>query len=358
MTYSIIFLFSTFIVIAIVPSIIYVANQKMLFDDFHSGRKIHGSSISRFGGVAIFCSFMISCLLFPQINNYTEYSSILASFMILFVLGLKDDFWGVNPSTKFGAQLIAASIMVVLADTRLTSLYGIFNIYDISYPFSLALTILLIIFIINAFNLIDGVDGLAAMIGLFSNISFGLMFIGMGEVSLACIAFAIAGTCLGFLRFNLISAKIFMGDTGAMLIGFISVILALKFIELNKPGMYENYTLAPSIVVALFIIPAFDTIRIFILRLLKGTSPFVGDRNHIHHRMLEAGLSHVQITFILTVFSLAMTFLALELNHITNLVMICILFVICMICNSILTIVIKKKASLNLESRYLSPPRI
>lgn len=342
MIYFIIFLFAAFLVIAIMPSIIYVSNQKLLFDDAPSGRKIHNSSISRFGGVGIFCSFMISCLLFSQITNYSEYSFILASCMILFVLGLKDDFWGVNPSTKFGAQLITAVIMVVLADTRLTSLYGVFNIYDISYPVSISLSVLIIIFVVNAFNLIDGIDGLAAMIGVVVNVSLGLMFISMDQMSLACIAFALAGTCLGFLRFNLVSAKIFMGDTGALLIGFISVILALKFIELNKTGLYKHYDLAPSIAVALFIIPAFDTIRVFVLRILKGSSPFIGDRNHIHHRMLNAGFGHIQTTFILAAFTLLMLLLVFTLKNIDNFLMVGIIFFICIICNSILTLVIKK----------------
>jgi UDP-GlcNAc:undecaprenyl-phosphate GlcNAc-1-phosphate transferase len=349
MIYCIIFLFSAFLVIAIVPSIIYVANQKLLFDDSHSGRKIHTSSISRFGGVAIFCSFMISCLLFSQITNYAECSFILASCMILFVVGLKDDFWGVNPSTKFGAQLIAAIIMVVLANIRLTSLYGMFNIYDMSYPFSLSISILIIIFIINAFNLIDGIDGLAATIGGLVNISLGLMFLSMNEMSLACIALAIAGTCIGFLRFNLVSAKIFMGDTGALLIGFISIVLALKFVEINKTGLYKTSSLAPSIAVALFIIPVFDTIRIFILRILKGNSPFIGDRNHIHHRMLNAGFSHVQTTFILAIFSLAMILLVFQLKSFNNVLMICVIFMVCIICNTLLTIVIKKKGFPDLE---------
>lgn len=336
-------MFSAFLVIAIVPSIIYVANQKLLFDDFDTGRKIHTSSISRFGGVAIFCSFMISCLLFSQITNYTEYSFILASCMILFVVGLKDDFWGVNPSTKFGAQLIAAVIMVVLADIRLTSLYGAFNIFDLSYPVSLTLSILIIIFIINAFNLIDGIDGLAATIGALVNVSLGLMFLNMDQMSLACIAFAIAGTCVGFLRFNLVSAKIFMGDTGALLIGFISVVLALKFIELNKTGLYHTTALAPSIVVSLFIIPAFDTIRIFIIRIVRGNSPFIGDRNHIHHRMLSAGFNHIQATFILAGFSLAMMLFVFQLKTTNNLLATCTIFIICMVCNAILTFFVKKK---------------
>jgi UDP-GlcNAc:undecaprenyl-phosphate GlcNAc-1-phosphate transferase len=346
MIYTIIFLFATLIVISIIPSIIYVADEKLLFDTMDKERKNHESSISRFGGVAIFCGFMLSCLLFSQITGYSGYNYLLASCIILFIVGLKDDFWGVNPETKFGAQFISAAVIVFLANVRLTSFYGIFNVYDLSYSASVFLSVIVIVFLINAFNLIDGIDGLAGIIGLVINVSLGLMFIDINEVGLASMAFALAGTCLGFLRFNLINAKIFMGDTGALIIGFVSVFLALKFVELNKTGLYAQYRLAPSIVTSLFIIPAFDTLRVFTLRIINRSSPFVGDRTHIHHRLLDAGLDHIQATFTLLLFNISIIALAFGLRSLNNFIVMIALFVTCMLANSLLTVFVNRKKEL------------
>jgi len=344
--YIVIFLIAVILVLIAIPSIIHVANHRSLYDDIDTERKNHESGISRLGGVAIFCSFMIASLFIPNAGLSKEFHLLLASCLILFAVGLKDDLWGVNPSTKFGMQFIVASIMVLLADVRISSLYGIFSIYDLPYALSVALTILLIMFVINAFNLIDGIDGLAGVTAMVVNVTLGLMFAAMGQALFASMAFIIAGACLGFLRFNITPARIFMGDTGSLLLGFISIVLSVKFIELNKVSgdAIVFYSSAPSIAVAILIGPIFDAIRVFVLRTIKTGSPFVADRNHVHHRMLHMGFSHLQTTLILMGFHIIMIYVALSLRFLGNFTLIGVLFLICLVFNVLLTFMIRSKS--------------
>lgn len=343
--YTTVILLSLVLVILSIPSIVHVANQRGLFDDIDVDRKNHSYGIARLGGVAIFFSFMISVLLLARTGENNGVHFLLTSSMILFAVGLKDDLWGVNPSTKFAMQFIIAAIMVLLADVRLTSMYSVFGVHEISYPVSVILSIVVIMFITNAFNLIDGIDGLAGTTGLVVTLTFGLIFAQMHEIGLASIAFALAGACIGFLRFNLTPARIFMGDTGSLLIGFVSAILAIKFIELNNVATVRTiaYSSAPSIAVAILIGPIFDAVRVFLLRLLKKGSPFIADRNHVHHRMLYIGFNHLQTTFFLMVFNVIMIFTALSLRFIGNFILIGVLFLICMLFNAFLTFFVRSK---------------
>lgn len=351
LTYTGIICLATIICIIAIPSIIHVSKIRHLFDDMETERKNHIESIPRLGGVAIFCSFTIVSLMFLSYTETMPANFLLTSCIMLFALGLKDDLAGVNSNTKFVVQVVAASVIVLIGGIRLTSLYGIFNVYEIAYPLSVFLSITTIVLSINAFNLIDGIDGLAGTIGVVVNATFGVLYYYMGEFEIACVAFSLVGAILGFLVFNYSPAKIFMGDTGSFLIGLISIVLAIKFIELNKivptnlldPLFYS----APSIAVAILIVPIFDTCRIFLLRLLKGQSPFVADRNHIHHRLLLLDLSHMQATIILMLINFFFIYLALQLRLKGNVTLILLFLALCMISNFILTVLIKKRKAIS-----------
>jgi UDP-N-acetylmuramyl pentapeptide phosphotransferase/UDP-N-acetylglucosamine-1-phosphate transferase len=147
--------------VAGIPSIIHIALKYRLFDSNDSHRKSHRVQISRLGGVAIFCSFTITILLFATTVNYQQANFLITSCIILFGLGLKDDLYGVNPGTKFFLQMVVAIILVVLGDFRLSSLYGVFYLWEVNMFWGGLFSIVLIIFVNNAFNLIDGIDGLA-----------------------------------------------------------------------------------------------------------------------------------------------------------------------------------------------------
>ncbi|MFC5282904.1 MraY family glycosyltransferase [Pedobacter alpinus] len=344
--YLVVIVISILVSVSAIPSIIFVARERHLYDDLQSHRKEHDHGIPRLGGVAIFCSFTIVSLLFAKYDAVLPTNILLTSCIILFAVGLKDDLAGAGPGTKFAMQFLVGSILVLLGNVRLTSLYGVFDVFEIPLYLSISISILLIMFIVNAFNLIDGIDGLAGTIGLVVNLTFAVLFIHMGQIEMASLAFSMVGAIVGFLIYNYSPAKIFMGDTGSLLIGLVSVVLAFKFIELNKftsneirPVFYS----APAIAVAILIIPLFDTFRIFSIRILKRQSPFRADRNHIHHRILRLGFSHIQTTLLLALTNLLFIYIALNLRSWGNFVLIFMFLAICIFINWITTIWIRIK---------------
>jgi UDP-N-acetylmuramyl pentapeptide phosphotransferase/UDP-N-acetylglucosamine-1-phosphate transferase len=337
--------FSALLSIIAIPSILHVARSRHLYDDIGHFRKQHDHGIPRLGGVAIFVSFSISVLAFSTIDKSFPVGYLLTAGLILFVMGLKDDLSGVNSSTKFLVQFIAALILVVLGDIRLTSMYGMFGIYDLPFIMSTMLSLLVIIMIINAFNLIDGIDGLAATTGVIANGVFAILFIYIHQYELALISLIIVGAIVGFLRYNITPARIFMGDAGSLFIGLITVVMAIKLIELNKfgngnaPQIYS----APAITVAILIGPIFDTVRVFVLRIINGISPFTADRNHIHHRMLRLGFTHMQTTLILAVLTMVSIAFALAFTNLGNFALISIIFIISMLFNWAVTFLIRSR---------------
>ncbi|RKD16649.1 undecaprenyl-phosphate alpha-N-acetylglucosaminyl 1-phosphate transferase [Pelobium manganitolerans] len=344
--YLVVIVVSSIVSFIAIPSIIFVARERHLFDDMESGRKDHDHGIPRLGGVAIFCSFTIVSLLFAKYDAILPTNILLTSCIILFAIGLKDDLAGSGPSTKFVMQFLVAIILVLLGDVRLTSLYGVFNVAEIPNFISIPVSVLIIMFVVNAFNLIDGINGLAGTIGLVVNLTFAVLFIHMGQIEMASLAFSMVGAIIGFLYYNYTPARIFMGDTGSLLVGLISVVLAIKFIELNKftdNGIRPSFFSAPAIAVSVLIIPLFDTFRVFSIRILRGNSPFKADRNHIHHRILRLGFSHIQTTYALAFTNLLFIYLALNLRSWGNFVLIFLFMGICALINWLTTILLRIK---------------
>ena len=343
--YGAIFILAFSIVILSVPSVIYTSLKYGLFDKNDLHRKNHKRNISRLGGLAIVGSFTISILLFSSVINFKEANFVIASCIILAALGLKDDVYGTNTSTKFILQIVVAFILVFFGSFRLTSLYGVLNIGDMPLIWGSLFSIALIIFLNNAFNLIDGIDGLAGGVGILTSLVFGVLFALMGQIPYAFIAFALAGAIAGFLKYNWFPAKIFMGDTGALIIGLISAALAIKFIELNKftghnkPAFYS----APAIAVAILIVPIFDSLRVFTIRLLKGSSPFKGDRNHIHHRLERLGLKPNWIVLSTLGLNVVILMATISLQRFGNFVLILFIIGICAAFNGFLSLSLNRK---------------
>lgn len=294
-----------------IPSIIKVAQIKHLFDE-PDERKQHKSKVPTLGGMAIFAGLLFSVTFWTDQVQIVELQYIITSLLILFFIGIKDDLVNLRASKKLLGQILAAVILIHMAQVRLTTFYGMFGIKDLPIWFSYIFSIFTCVVITNAFNLIDGIDGLAGSLGIVGASTFGLWyyFLGMTQYSILCSA--LAGSLLAFLWFNKSPAKIFMGDTGSMLIGFIMALLAMKFIEsvrvLPKSHPYKILSV-PVFTLTILIIPLFDTLRVFIIRMSKGKSPFHPDRNHIHHILIDLGLTHMQSTFVLTLFSIMMIFL-------------------------------------------------
>ena len=238
------FLSAFVIVLVATPPLIKVAKMKHLVDEPSNDRKLHRKSIPTLGGILIFAATIISyCLWFPSREawelgaNYNplqalnEFKYILASMFALFFIGLKDDIVGVDPLKKIIVHLLVGTTLVVLADIRLTEFWGLFEVEELPYWLSVVLSIFIYIVIVNAINLIDGVDGLAGGIGLIGSVTFTLWFYKTGDMPLALLAVGLAGSLFGFLIFNFQPARIFMGDSGSLIIGICMYVLAMKLIE-------------------------------------------------------------------------------------------------------------------------------
>jgi len=344
---------SVLITMLAIPSILHVARARHLYDDLGHFRKQHDHGIPRLGGVAIFISFSITVLVFSIVDKSFSITYLLISAIILFAVGLKDDLSGVNSSTKFLVQFIVSLNLVVLGDIRLTSMYGILDVYDLPYFISVSLSILVIMLIINAFNLIDGIDALAGTTGIIANSAFSALFIYIHHYELAIVSLSLVGAIIGFLRFNITPAKIFMGDTGSLLIGLISAVMAIKLIELNKftDGQTPEIYSAPALTIAILIGPIFDTIRVFFVRLKNRVSPFEADRNHIHHRMLRLGFTHLQTTLIFAIINIIAILVVLLFGSYGNSVLVIGIFSFSIIFNWIITFFIRSKERQGLALR-------
>ncbi len=281
-----------------IPAVLQIAEEKKLFD-IPNERKLHSSPVSSLGGVGIFGGFFLASLLSIQVSLNPEFQYFFAAAVIIFFLGLKDDILILSATKKIIGQVIAASILIHLGGIRLDSMHGLFGIDKVPESFGLALSYLTIIVVINSFNLIDGVDGLASSLGIFTTLVFGTYFVFAGEQAYALMAFALAGSLVAFLIFNHHPAKIFMGDSGSLMIGLVNSILVIKFINIaDQPFMTIPVESAAAVGFSILIVPLLDTLRVFSIRIYRGFSPFTPDRNHVHHLLLERGFGHKAITLI------------------------------------------------------------
>lgn len=345
MLHILIFLTSLSLVASSIPAIINLAFKKRLFDNPGEFRKVHKRIVPYFGGIAIFTGFFFTSSLFIRAELLPEYNSIMAGGLILFMIGLNDDIVGLKPLKKFSVQFVSAFIITVVADIRILTLNGFMGIDELNLYVSIGLSILVIVGLINAFNLIDGIDGLAASLGILSTLTYAYLFLIAGYDGWSYLSISLTGALIGFLFFNVSPAKIFMGDSGSLLIGFIVVVLSLKFMQIsNFTPVSIGYIPVQSsmaLTLAIFIIPIFDTLRVFTLRMLHKRSPFIADSNHIHHRLLFIGLSHMQSTLILVVVNVLFIVLAVSLQDIGDTNLIGIIAITALTVNGLLSLYIE-----------------
>lgn len=335
----------------IIKAVIKVSLLKHLFDEPTEDRKIHISRVPNLGGIGMYAAFLFAvCVFIPQGQlDYLRY--LIAASLILVAIGLKDDLVGLSPTKKLVAQIASAIIMAQLTNIRITSFYGFMGIYELAFPVSVLVTVLVSIFIYNAMNLIDGIDGLAGGIGFLASGTYAFFFYQMGNIGDCLMAVAFCGSLLGFLYFNISPAKIFMGDTGSLLIGFMLAIFSIRFIELNKFDAILNRTpfmaAAPAISISILIIPIFDTLRVFILRILRGRSPFAADKNHLHHRFLEMKFTHLQTTFVLICTNVLFIGLSIVLQDIGNAQLVTFVLLLAVLVNTLFWNLSKKQTPEN-----------
>jgi UDP-N-acetylmuramyl pentapeptide phosphotransferase/UDP-N-acetylglucosamine-1-phosphate transferase len=285
----------------IIPSVVKISRLKNLTDT-PNGRTSHVKATPTLGGIAVFVALVLSTVIFAGTYFKFELKYIISGLIVVFFIGIKDDILIIDPLKKLAGQIFAVILIAVFAGIRITSLYGLFHIGQLPYVASILLTVFVFIVIINGFNLIDGIDGLASGIGILTSSVFGIWFWINGHMACTILSFSFVGTLAAFFYFNVYGKtnKIFLGDTGSMIIGFVMGVLACRFLQLELVSQGSaTIPSAPTVVCGILIVPLFDSLRVFILRIKQGKSPFKADRQHIHHRLLQLGCTHLQATLIL-----------------------------------------------------------
>jgi UDP-GlcNAc:undecaprenyl-phosphate GlcNAc-1-phosphate transferase len=360
---GLVFVTSFLVVLYSTPPLIKVAILKRLFDE-PGERKIHKRVVPTIGGIIIFAATLFSYSLwfeldFSKIRNMfelhqvyqyiREFKLVVATLLMLFFIGIKDDIIGTAPIKKLIAQVLAALILVLVGNIRITGLHGIFEVYEIPYWASVFLSLFTFIVVINAFNLIDGVDGLAAGVGFIATMTFGTWFILAGDIILASLAFSLGGSLLGFLVFNFNPAKIFMGDSGSLTIGLVACVLSIKLIEypVDKLQDLQTYLSKPVFVIATLIYPLADTLRVFTLRASTGVSPFSADRNHLHHRVLDCGLGHRGTVIIIYIFNVMVIGIAIACYKLNASIALVVVVLFALLNTGILQLVYRTKNKTN-----------
>jgi UDP-GlcNAc:undecaprenyl-phosphate/decaprenyl-phosphate GlcNAc-1-phosphate transferase len=311
-------------------------SKKKKFVAVPDQRRIHKRVTPSLGGVAIFLGFTLGTLCWSEQAQWPHTLFLLPILIIPFILGLLDDLIHLTPVAKLIGQFITSSLIFFILDIRLNSFYGLAGDFQIPYVVSYGITLLTVVVITNSLNLIDGIDGLAATFSFIAALFFGSWFFFTGVSEYAIVCFALCGGIVAFLFQNWEPSKIFMGDTGSMVIGTSLSIIMIHFINHNY-GLEEDHPLKfrGSIATALsvMIIPIMDTTRIIIIRLYKNISPFHADKRHIHHALVRLDLTHRQVVYILAIVQVFFISLAILLRRVNEWYLIgAILFIATLLC--------------------------
>ncbi|WP_235016429.1 MraY family glycosyltransferase [Aquimarina sp. AU474] len=307
--YPILFFFGAYaLTYFTIPKIIGLVENKRLMDE-PNNRSSHKTKTPTLGGVSFFYTIIFTLFFLKQWDSNSEAMYIIPGLTILLIIGLKDDLLVLAPFTKLLAQLCALGFVLLNENFIVHSLNGFLGIHEIPIYLYYLVGGFVMLTVINAYNLIDGIDGLAAIVGIVILIMYATIFYFTNDFFYTLLCLALNGSLIAFLSFNLSSTKkIFMGDTGSLIVGFIISILTLKFLTLTKesynnlPFLLEN---GPIIAMSILIVPLFDTARVFTIRIANKKSPFSPDRNHIHHILIDyLSLSHRQASLFLGGFNL------------------------------------------------------
>ena len=307
-----------------IPEIIKVSHRKNLMD-VPTERSSHKVRIPRLGGVAVFYAVAIVAPILSY-QLFEHYKFLFPSLVILLFIGVLDDVIVMRPYKKLIAQILVAALMVVGSDVRLRSFFGFLGIYELPYLISVVFSIFTFVIVINAFNLIDGIDGLAAGFVFLATLFFSLSYFRLGiyNFPLVVLGTIIMGALGAFLIYNLSNnpkRKIFLGDTGSLLLGFLLCFISFCFIDIfiNRPfqGIPQYYLkTVPAITMSIIILPLVDTLNVIIVRVLTKKPLFKADNNHIHHKVIAMGFSHRQASAIILSCYTLIVVMAYCLRHI------------------------------------------
>jgi len=295
--------------------VIDVSHLKNLFDDPLEKRKVHGDPIPHLGGIGIFAAIFISFSLSGfAAQHWAPY--LAAGLTLLLFSGIKDDILVIDPNKKLFIQIAAVLALMIGGNLVITDMGGIFGVESIPYAAGFGLTFFTMIVVINAFNLIDGIDGLAGGIGVLASAFLGWWFWDVGMMSHATLSLTLTGALLAFLWYNFQPASIFMGDTGSQIVGYLLAFLAVTFVKtgVTATGSVPFQNAVPVLALSVLIVPLYDTLRVFLVRLVNGKSPFDADRQHVHHQIIDFGFSHSVACYILYSYTLGIIGLSLVLS--------------------------------------------
>jgi UDP-GlcNAc:undecaprenyl-phosphate/decaprenyl-phosphate GlcNAc-1-phosphate transferase len=311
--------FSTLGVLALILALIFIPFIKKIavkvnLVDKPNHRKVHTNAVPLIGGISIGFTILIVLIVSGnRLGLLNEYLPILSSGFVLLIVGVIDDKTDLSAKYKLVIQLLLAFI-IALSGTRISSFYGFLGVFEIATWAQYALTVVVITGVVNAFNLMDGVDGLVGGLSLLGFTMFLLSAIFYNDYFLGKISVIFIGAIIGFLKFNLSKKKkIFMGDGGSLFLGFILVTFGIHFMEKQQAANNYGYAYLFLILVAFFSIPVLDSIRVYLGRIKEGNSPFKADKSHLHHLLLTAGLTHKKISLFVVMFCMTLFFIGFGL---------------------------------------------
>lgn len=289
------FAFSMVLTLLMLPPLIKMAKIRGLFVPTHY-RKVHKDQVSALGGLAIFSSVIISFLLFVDAVNFPDIRYVTATGLLMFFVGLRDDFHPVSVPVKLFSQLLAVFVLVFFAEIQIDFFANHMDKPIGSYLDSFT-TIFLMLWVINSFNFIDGIDLFASLYAFIVFVVLGIWFLLADQFDYSLLLMSLSGAFLAFMIFNYSPSKIFMGDTGTLSVGLLLAITLLKFDDVNSLIINSPYRFhsAPGLVFGFIAIPFIDSARVAIVRIRRGVSPFKGDKNHIHHLFLRLGWSQNKV---------------------------------------------------------------
>jgi len=297
--------------IIFIPIIKKIAVKANLVDK-PNYRKVHTTPVPLVGGISIaFSAVLVILLSGNRLPFLMEYLPIVTSGFVLLIVGIIDDKNDVSAKYKLAIQLLL-SLIIAFSGIRISSLYGLFGIYEVAVWTQYLLTIIVITGVVNAFNLMDGVDGLVGGLSVLGFAMFLLASVYFSDYYLGKISVIFIGAIVGFLRFNLSKKKIFMGDSGSLFLGFLLVTLGIKFME-EQDGSQNGYAYGFLLLVSFFSIPVLDSLRVYLGRIKQGNSPFKADKSHLHHLLLTAGLTHKKVAVSVVAFSMIFFFIGFGL---------------------------------------------
>ncbi len=323
MNHNIIYFFAFFtsfiIAYLLIPKIIHIAKKNGYYD-IPGERASHENKIPFFGGIGIFVGIAVAMLaagmlLIETEGIHLEPLVILTALFFIFIVGILDDLSSFSPTKKMIGQLIAIFIIYYYGDFQITKMYGVWGI-NVNLPdwISLLFTAFTVIVITNAYNLIDGIDGLAGGVGIIASTTFGIINLMISNHEMAILSFVLTGSLLAYLKYNFCPARIFMGDAGSLVVGFILSVLAIDLIRTGFTFNEIHYSHGGVLMaISILAIPLFDSLRVFVIRSLQGNPPLYADRNHIHHALIDLEFSHKKTAIIIYIASVIMIFLSLLL---------------------------------------------